>query len=120
MTGTIYDFALEGYAMSHGDCFLAAFSDVPCDGRMEKAHLVRQQTIRKALRSKDDVEDARAIIWDPRVWRPACYRHHTMLDHARTLRIPREAIPAETVEYARELGLLWWVDRTYREREMLA
>lgn len=124
MTDTTYTFALDGYAMSHGDCFLAQFSDTPCDGRMQKAHLLRAQTIRRELNTKVHKEDWRgdlaSAVWDPRAWRPACYRHHTMLDQARTLRIPREAIPADTVEYARELGLLWWVDRTYRERELLS
>lgn len=112
-----YTFALDGYAMTHCDCWLAAFSDVPCDGRMEKAHLVRQQTIKREIRG---AEDPKAILWDSRVLRPGCYRHHTMLDQAKTLRIPREAIPVETEQYAAELGLTWWLDRTYLRTDVAA
>jgi hypothetical protein len=36
-----------------------------------------------------------------------------MLDTARTLRIPLEAIPSGTIELALELGLDWWLDREY-------
>jgi hypothetical protein len=122
MTDAIYTYAmdLEGQTVGHGDCFLAAFSDRPCAGRMQKAHLIRQQTIRRELRWRNDGEDVAATLWDERVWRAACYRHHTMLDQARTLRIPRSAIPAETEAYAGEFGLGWWLDRTYGLREDVA
>lgn len=90
------------------ECFLAQFApEVPCAGRMEKAHLIRAQTIRR------EVSRARLVVWDPRVWRPACFRHHVMLDQTKTLVVPRSAIPAETEQWARENGLAWWLERTY-------
>lgn len=71
------------------ECWLKRFApDVPCDGRMQWAHLIREQTIRKR------VSRAKAVLWDQRVLQPACYRHHTMLDSSKTLRVPRSALPA--------------------------
>jgi len=121
----IYLYGIEGYAMTHGDCWLAAFSEEPCDGRMQKAHLVRQQVIYRELRTKltnggTTVNGARETAWDNRAWRPACYRHHTMLDQSRTLRVPRSAIPEDTEQYAEGLGLGWWLDREYGPVEAAA
>lgn len=93
------------------ECFFAQFApDVPCDGRLEKAHLIRAQVIRR------EVGATRAVVWDKAVWRAACYVHHTMLDQSRTLVIPRSAIPAETEQWAAEHGLDWWLTREYGER----
>lgn len=39
-----------------------------------------------------------------------------MLDHARTLRIPREGLPGALEEFAAEHGLGWWLDREYGPR----
>ena len=39
--------------------------------------------------------------------------HHGMLDASRTLRVPRDRIPAGTEHLAAELGLTWWLDREY-------
>jgi len=36
-----------------------------------------------------------------------------MLDHSRTLKVPREALPAGLVEFADELGIGWWLEREY-------
>lgn len=92
-------------------CFLAQFAPgSPCDGRMEHAHLIREQTIRK------HVSRSKLILWAPAVWRPACHRHHGLLDQSKTLRIPRSAIPAETEAWALEHGLSWWLAETYGER----
>lgn len=88
-------------------CFLAQFTGTPCAGRLERAHLICEQTIRK------HVSRSKLVLWAPAVWRPACHAHHWMLDQAKTLRIPRSAIPAETEAWAAEHGLLWWLDRTY-------
>jgi hypothetical protein len=92
-------------------CFLAQFAPgSPCDGRMERAHLIREQTIRK------HVSRSKLILWAPAVWRPACHRHHGMLDQSKTLRIPRWGIPVETEQWADENGLTWWLDREYGGR----
>lgn len=52
----------------------------------------------------------------PAVWRPACHRHHGMLDQSKTLRISRSAIPVETEAWALEHGLDWWLTEAYGER----
>jgi hypothetical protein len=64
---------------------------------------------------------------DERSWVPGCgglvglAGHHGRVDtapHERTrLRVPRSAIPADTEEYAIELGLEGWLARTYGEDE---
>lgn len=92
-------------------CWLAQFAPgVSCSGRLDPAHLIREQVIRR------EVSRAKAIVWHPATWRPACRRHHSMLDHSKKLRIPREAIPAETEAWAAEHGLTYWLDKTYGER----
>jgi hypothetical protein len=126
-TETRYTFAmLDGVSLGHEHCFLAQFSSEPCAGRMERAHLLRQQTLRRHLTSimREEVnaclmsdEDVRLFVWDERTWRPACHRHHTAFDQSKTLRIPRSAIPADTEQYAREWGFGWFLDRTYGERQ---
>jgi len=94
---------------------------------MVKVHLIPQQTIkREVLRCTHSTVMSPPVeydlLWDPRVWRWACggpmgsSGHHGMLDTARTLRIPRHAIPAETEEFAAEHGLTWWLDREYGGR----
>jgi hypothetical protein len=91
-------------------CFLAQFTDTPCAGRLELAHLIRAQKIRQHVSNKH------AVVWSEQVLRWACHSHHGMLDQAKTLRIPREAIPAETEQWASEHGLSWWLDETYGDR----
>lgn len=92
-------------------CFLAEFSDKPCDGRLVKAHLLPRQLLKR-----EHVEHA---ITDPRSWVWACggpmgnAGHHGMLDTSRTLRVPRDRIPRVTEDLAKELGLTWWLDREY-------
>lgn len=106
--------ALYTYGFLPGEnpeCFLEQFAPATlCDGRMERAHLIREQTIRK------HVSRSKLILWAPAVWRPACHRHHGLLDQSKTLRIPRSAIPAETEAWADDNGLTWWLDREYGER----
>lgn len=83
----------------------------PCSGQLVRAHLIKQQVIERA--------DADFDVWNPRVWVPACGGpqgnggHHGMLDQSRSLRIPRQVLPAALLEAADELGLLWWIDREY-------
>lgn len=80
----------------------------PCDGVIQKAHLIRAQVIRR--------EAGIQHIWDPRVWVPGCKRHHAMLDWSRQLRIPRELIPESVESAAEDFGVGWWLDREYGQR----
>jgi len=100
-------------------CWLATFGVVEngdpmplCDGRLVRCHLIPKRLIRR--------EGGRE--WDSRAWVWACGGivgnggHHGMLDHSRTLRLPRSAIPAGTEQLALELGLIWWLEREYGVR----
>jgi hypothetical protein len=113
-------------------------SIVPCDGLLDAAHLIRGQKIRHAfplgawrwpggewipttradvLHDALEVKTVDELVYDPSIGVPACRRHHGMLDTARTLRIPREALPEGVTEFARAYGLLWWIDTEYTHRE---
>ena len=100
-------------------CWLAKFRpDVPCDGKLVKAHLIPRQLMRREVRD-DRLADA---LWDRRGWVWACGGptgiggHHGMLDTSRTLRVPRLELPVVLEEFAEELGLSWWLDREYGHR----
>lgn len=121
------------------DCFLAAFSDKPCEGRHVDCHLLPRSKMRQeypygAIRVHDawlpaqhprlELREGRrlalnVLLHDRRATVRGCggphgdSGHHGMLDRARSLRIPRAAIPIAVVEFAVEFGLLWWLDRTY-------
>lgn len=94
-------------------CFLAKFSDRPCEGPLVRAHLIPAQTIRREVGTR--------AVWDDRVFVPACGGivgiggHHGQLDYTRSLRIPRAELPPDLEEFAAEFDLLWWLDRTYGE-----
>jgi hypothetical protein len=92
------------------ECWLAQFSDTSCSGRLERAHLIRAQTVRREV-SRD-----RAIVWDERIVRWACHLHHGQFDQTRALRVPRSALPASVEQFAADHGLGWFLDRTYGER----
>lgn len=101
----------------------------PCVGRLVRAHLIRQQVIENRIKTLAReqgkppdlaVMACQHIIWHKAVWVWACggegygsEGHHGMLDHTRKLKLPRSAIPADCEQFAEELGLTWWLDRTY-------
>lgn len=86
----------------------------PCDGRLRKCHLIAKQEMRRRKMALRDQ-------WDPRVWVWGCGGvagnggHHGMLDHSRTLRIPRDRLPPALEEFARDHDLVWWLTREYGE-----
>jgi hypothetical protein len=110
----------------------------PCDGRLIRAHLIPRSLLkrefphgvlledgrwRKATRYEDRYDLAhrtwQLLAADPRSWVPCCGGpqgnggHHGQLDHSRTLRIPRDQLPEAVEQFAAELGLTWFIDRTY-------
>lgn len=103
------------------DCWLAANAVhergpmPPCDGRLREVHLIP-----KALLKREGLEE---FARDPRGFVWACGGimgeggHHGMLDTSRKLRIPRSELPAAIETMAAELGLTWWLTRTYGELE---
>lgn len=119
-------------------CFFADLPDAgPCDGQLVKAHLLPRQRLRrefalgvvledgkwrKLKRTEDRYElpyrNLRALIDDPASWVPCCGGptgiggHHGDLDGLR-LRLSREQLPEAFIWFCEELGLGWYVDRTY-------
>lgn len=88
----------------------------PCAGRLVKAHLLPKQLLRREGLPP----------WHDAVWVPLCGGptgiggHHGQLDHSRTLKIPRAALPPELEAYAEKHGLSWWLEREYGPLEMAA
>lgn len=103
-------------------CFLGALGVMdhpqavkpPCEGRLVKCHLIKRTIIRQYVGKNHE--------WDDEVWRWGCggimgnAGHHGMLDHSRTLRLPRSAIPEETEQWAEAHNLVWFLDHEYGER----
>jgi hypothetical protein len=96
----------------------------PCDGRLVRCHLIPQGFLRREFAHLR--LDVQALVADPRSWVWGCggiagnAGHHGMLDVARTLRIPRDALPPGLESFAVELGIAWFLDRAYpmvNERE---
>lgn len=89
-----------------------------CVGPLRRVHLLPKQLLKRTLGC--DGSDPR--LWDPAVWVLGCGGyggggaggHHGALDLARTLRLPREALPHSLLAYAESHGLTWYVDRNYR------
>ena len=104
-------------------CWLAQFSDTPCDGQLIRAHLLPKQKIRQEINARRLTKaEKQELYWDPRCWVPACGGptgiggHHGLLDGLK-LTVPRAALPEGLEEFAAELGLSWWLDRTYGPTE---
>lgn len=82
-----------------------------CDGRLRKCHLLPAQLIKR--------EVGAGAVWDDPVWVWGCGGptgiggHHGQLDYSRSLRVPRERLPAALEVWAAERGLDWWLDREY-------
>jgi hypothetical protein len=107
--------AVEGRGVRRA-CWFAGLPDAgPCDGRLVRCHLIRRQVLRRELNAPP------AVVDDPRCWVWGCggptgaAGHHGALDTARTLRVPRDRLPAAFVEFVEELWLGWWAEREYPE-----
>lgn len=92
------------YACLGRTCWLAQFDDRACEGRMDPAHLIPKQTLKKARCEVD--------LWDERLWVPACRFHHGQWDNHRFV-VPRESLPVDFVGLVGELGLDWYLDRRF-------
>ena len=100
-------------------CFFRGWAG-PCDGRLIRAHLIRQQVLKRELNA------GRALLEDPRLWVWCCgggvglSGHHGQLDSSRSIRIPWHQLPPEFIELVDELGLGWWATREYGPRSEAA
>lgn len=52
------------------------------------------------------------LLNDGRNGVPACRHHHDLLEN-HILRLRREELPPQAEEFAQELGLGWWLDRSF-------
>jgi hypothetical protein len=91
-------------------CFFARFSDEPCDGPTDKAHLIPKQRIKR------EVSDDPRLVWHPSVWVHACRRHHADFDN-HVFRIARSDLPAVTEAAAKVLGMEWSLVSDYGPRD---
>jgi hypothetical protein len=87
-------------------CWLATFSDKPCQGPMDRAHLIAKQ------RLKREVSGDPRLVWHPSLWVWACRRHHGDFDN-RVLRVGRGDLPVGLEGAAEILGLGWMLDADY-------
>lgn len=96
-------------------CWLARFSDRPCDGRFDRAHLIAKQTIKRELRGQYDASELGKIVWHHTVWVHACRRHHGDFDNWAIgfRRVRREDLPMGLEMFAEEFGLVPTLDRLY-------
>lgn len=85
----------------------------PCEGRMDAAHLIPKQRIKRELKGHYTEPELQAIVWDRRVLIDACRRHHHQLDNY-IHRLRRDELPVELTAYAREYHLVWSLIRDYR------
>lgn len=94
-------------ARRHEACWLAQFDTRkrPCQGRLDRAHLIAAQTLRK--------EGHEALIPDERTWRPACRLHHSSFDGYTGVVVAPAALPEPFLALMREIGLEWAVERRY-------
>jgi len=89
-------------------CFLAAFSEKPCEGRLRKVHLLPKQRLKRAGLDP----------WDERSWVWACggemgiEGHHGELDGYK-LTIPPDRLPLRLIELAEEHQLLGYLHHRY-------
>jgi hypothetical protein len=123
MSGTRHGHPMGGQKMGQirhrvPICFFAVFGYMvdgskvpPCDGPLVKCHLISQNVLRQ--------NNLKHLKWAQPVWVWGCGGdtgvdgHHGMLDHARTLKIPRAAIPEATEWFAQQHHLVWWLEREY-------
>jgi hypothetical protein len=94
------------------DCWLRQFTSTDCAGRMDRAHLIPKQTLKKAGLAEH--------ILDPATWRPACRYHHFSFDAYRGVEVPRSSVPVETERFADRYGLGWYLTRRFGAREDVA
>lgn len=86
-------------------CYLAEFSGAPCEGRMDRCHLIPQQLLRREKLGHE--------CPNPATWVPACRKHHKMLDESRKLRVPFHKLPVALMAFCAEHELSWWLEREY-------
>lgn len=94
-------------------CFLAKLHgfDSECEPPIDRAHIgFRKQTLKRAGLTPEEV-------WDRRVWRYSCRKHHEMSHWASTPSLTRQQLPESVEQYADEKGLTYRLDADFGPRE---
>lgn len=101
----------------------------PCSGGLVRCHLIDQALLAREFRHGFDGRSSAVLQADSRGWVWGCggntglEGHHGRLDFAAhdstRLLIPRALLPEGAEAMAEELGLLWWLSRTYGEAPCL-
>lgn len=93
-----------------------------CEGRLVRCHLLPRSLFRREfpqLRRAGLTVPLYLLLTDPRAWVLGCGGimgpggHHGLYKPDGPRPIPRELIPPDVEEMATELGLGWYLDRTY-------
>jgi hypothetical protein len=92
-------------------CFFADRDAGPCDGRLIRAHLVKQQVLKREGHGRY-CKDPRSWVWccgGP----TGCGGHHGHMDRSLKVRIPRADLPTGFLAMMEEIGMSWYVERYY-------
>ena len=86
----------------------------PCDGPMDRCHLIPKQRIKRELEGAPPmmVEEA---VWHPSVWVSGCHRHHGNFD-ARMIRVMRSQLPPAVEHFAEVFEMEYFLTRDYGSR----
>jgi hypothetical protein len=131
-------------------CWFAKLPDAgPCDGQLVRCHFVPKSLLKQRFKLGAvetapgawtaitrgtnmnfgfPVRSLNELIGDERIMEWGCggpmgnAGHHGQFDNpaVNVLRVPRELLPLGVEEFAAELGMLPWLDRTYGELERSA
>jgi hypothetical protein len=81
---------------------------------VEGHHVITQQALRQNAQANG--YEFERVRWDFRNCLPLCRRHHEAhhnASHRLSLRVVRKACP-KIDQFAREVGLAWFLERTYK------
>lgn len=94
------------------ECWFARLAGAgPCDGPMDRCHLVPKQRIKREFAAAAP-SVLSEVVWHPSAWVWGCRRHHGNFDN-KVLRIHRSQIPLRTERWAEVFGLQWSLDRDF-------
>jgi hypothetical protein len=114
---------LEGRAICWACVTIAAHEEKKCRFRsmeLDAHHVLPKQLLkrefpRRHVREDGSVRTLDDLLMDPRNGLLLARYHHDALE-ARMLVVPRSRLPVRVEEFAGELGLGWYLDRTFGER----
>ena len=113
-------------ANSNGCWFSRLPGADPCEGRLVRCHLIPRQVLRREHPLRHEPGHVNLVLHNPATWVWGCGGamgpggHHGKYKPDGPRPIPRHLLPPGLEEFAAELGLGWWLDRTYGPLEVVA